>query len=72
MLRQLAFLPHPPTGTCGVETCVSPRGPSDRLRRVQMVQATNGTFYGITYDGGASNYGTIFTGSWRHCPLPAW
>jgi uncharacterized repeat protein (TIGR03803 family) len=26
-----------------------------------LVQATNGTFYGVTYDGGASNYGTIFS-----------
>jgi uncharacterized repeat protein (TIGR03803 family) len=26
-----------------------------------VVQATNGTFYGVTYDGGASNYGTIFS-----------
>ncbi len=26
-----------------------------------LVQDTNGTFYGVTYNGGASNYGTIFS-----------
>ncbi|MGB8117104.1 MAG: choice-of-anchor tandem repeat GloVer-containing protein, partial [Candidatus Sulfotelmatobacter sp.] len=26
-----------------------------------LVQDTNGTFYGVTYEGGASNYGTIFS-----------
>jgi uncharacterized repeat protein (TIGR03803 family) len=26
-----------------------------------LVQATNGTFYGVTYNGGASNFGTIFS-----------
>ena len=26
-----------------------------------VVQATNGTFYGVTYYGGVSNYGTIFS-----------
>jgi len=26
-----------------------------------VVQDTNGTFYGVTYNGGASNYGTIFS-----------
>jgi len=26
-----------------------------------VVQHTNGTFYGVTYNGGASNYGTIFS-----------
>jgi uncharacterized repeat protein (TIGR03803 family) len=26
-----------------------------------LVQATNGIFYGVTYNGGASNYGTIFS-----------
>lgn len=26
-----------------------------------LVQATNGTFYGVTYEGGVSNYGTIFS-----------
>lgn len=26
-----------------------------------LVQDTNGTFYGVTYEGGVSNYGTIFS-----------
>lgn len=36
-------------------------GTDGKTPEAGLVQATNGTFYGVTYDGGASNYGTIFS-----------
>jgi uncharacterized repeat protein (TIGR03803 family) len=35
-------------------------GPDGEKPEAAVVQDTNGAFYGVTYDGGTSNYGTIF------------
>jgi len=34
---------------------------TDGTSAAPLVQATNGTFYGITYGGGAEDYGTVFS-----------
>jgi uncharacterized repeat protein (TIGR03803 family) len=41
--------------------CAQPGCPDGQYTYARLVQATNGDFYGTTYQGGANNLGTVFS-----------